>query len=176
MNIAQKPISGEVWTGKANYQIKRLDKAVRFTLIYSRNSSTNDTIKYKSSTAQLSTILSRKKTMLMINIGHSNIDAGSYETAYPVYNNSWFTNASLSGTINEQIQLSGGIDLTKAGPGISKYGCFVSSGYSFPKLPLTVRGNFRYSNFRMTETAGRQQLVSGGIELSWRIREKIYTD
>ncbi|KAA5532222.1 hypothetical protein F0919_15600 [Taibaiella lutea] len=176
LNIAQKPISGEVWTGKANYQIKRQDRAIRFTLIYSRNSSTDDTIQYKSSTAQLSTMLSKKTTMLMVNIGHSNIDAGSYETAYPIYNNSWFANASLGGMVGESIQLTGGIDITKAGPGISKYGCFVSSGYAFKKLPLTIRGNFRYSNFRMAETTSRQQLVSGGIELSWRIKEKLYTD
>lgn len=176
LNIAQKPISGEVWTGKASYQIKRLDKAVRFNLIYNHNSSTNDTVQYKSSTTQFSTILSKKTTMLLFNIGHSNIDAGSYETAYPIYNNSWFTSVSLSGMVSENVQLTGGVDATKAGPGISKYGCFVSSGYAFKKLPLTVRGNFRYNNFRMAESTNRQQLVFGGIELSWRIKEKIYTD
>lgn len=176
LNIAQKPIAGEVWTGKANYQIKKLDKAVRFTLIYNQNKSTNDTIKYSSSTWQFNTILSKKSTMLSLGVGHSNINTNQFETAYPLYNESYFMNTFLSGTIKEKIFLSGGIDMTKAGGGIAKYGCFISSGYSFDKLPFAIRTNFRYNNYKMEEVAGREQLVSGSITLLWKIKEKLYTD
>lgn len=176
LNIAQKPISGEVWTGKASYQIKRLDKVIRLAFIYNSNASTNDTIQYSSTTAQFNVVLTKKTSNLMLNFGHSDINTNLLETVYPIYNNSWFGNASISGMIKEDILLSGGIDLTKAGPGISKYGCFISSGYTFKKLPLKISGNFRYNNFRMEELSGRQQLISGGVELTWHIKEIIYTD
>jgi hypothetical protein len=174
LNIEQKPILGEVWTGKMNYQIKRKDKAIRFTLLYNRNTSTMDTVKYGSALIQFSTIYSRKSTMFSLNLGSSDINTDYIETTYPVFNHSKFINVAASGNVLPGVILSGGTDMATTNAGISRYGFFVGSGYTFKRLPVMLRANFRYSNYRMEELTGWKQLYSGAIELAWRFKVKLF--
>jgi hypothetical protein len=174
LNIEQKPILGEVWTGKLNYQIKRKDRAIRFTLLYNRNTSSMDTVKYGSALVQFSTIYSYKSTMLALNLGSTDINTDYIETAVPLFNHSKFMNLAASGQVLPQLMLSGGTDLALASAQISRYGFFVGTGYSFKKLPVMIRANFRFSNYRLDEMAAWKQLYSGGIELAWRFKMKIF--
>jgi hypothetical protein len=174
LNIEQKPILGEVWTGKINYQIKKKNRAIRFTLLYNRNTSTMDTVKYGSTLVQFNTIYSYKATMLSLNLGSSKINTDFIETAYPAFNNSKFANVSASGSIASGLIVTGGTDAAIANTVISRYGIFVGSGYTFKKLPVMIRANFRYTNYRLTELIGWKQLYSGGIELAWRFKAKLF--
>jgi hypothetical protein len=174
LNIEQKPILGEVWTGKVNYQVKRKDRAIRFTLLYNRNTSTMDTVKYGSDLVQFNTIYSYKSTMLSLSLGSSKINTDFIETAYPAFNNSKFANVSASGSVATGLTLTGGTDIALANATISRYGAFVGSGYTFKKLPVMIRANFRYTNYRLTEVIGWKQLYSGGIELAWRFKAKLF--
>ncbi|MFA6057860.1 MAG: hypothetical protein WC756_06665 [Taibaiella sp.] len=174
LNIEQKPILGEVWTGKINYQIKKRDRAIRFTLLYNRNTSTMDTVKYGSALIQFNTIYSYKTTTLSLNLGSSKINTDYIETAYPAFNNSKFANISASGNVATGLMLTGGTDIALANAMISRYGIFVGSGYTFKKLPFMIRANFRYTNYRLTELIGWKQLYSGGIELAWRFKAKLF--
>jgi hypothetical protein len=176
LSIEQKPILGEVWTGKVNYQIKKRDRAIRFTLLYNRNTSTMDTVKYGSTLVQFNTIYSYKATMLSLSLGSSKINTDFIETAYPAFNNSKFANVSASGTVAPGLTLTGGTDLALANATISRYGAFVGSGYTFKKLPVMIRANFRYTNYRLTEAIGWKQLYTGGIELAWRFKAKLFSD
>lgn len=174
LNIEQKPILGEVWIGKINYQIKKRDRAIRFTLLYNRNTSTMDTVKYGSALVQFNTIYSYKTTTFSLNLGSSKINTDYIETAYPAFNNSKFANISASGNVATGLMLTGGTDIALASAMISRYGIFVGSGYTFKKLPFMIRANFRYTNYRLTELIGWKQLYSGGIELAWRFKAKLF--
>jgi hypothetical protein len=70
--------------------------------------------------------------------------------------------------------LTGGTDVALANAMISRYGVFIGSGYTFKKLPFMIRANFRYTNYRLTEVIGWKQLYSGGIELAWRFKAKLF--
>lgn len=176
LNIAQKPLLGEVWTGKANYQIKKRSRAIRFTLMYSRNTSSMDTVKYGSTLLQFSTIYSYKTTMVSCNIGSTDIHTDYITTAYPAFNNSRFANIAASGALFPALVVSGGTDVATTAMGLSRYGFFAGSSYAFKKLPVMIRANFRYSNYRLDESAGWKQLYSGSIELAWRLKVKLFDD
>lgn len=173
LSIEQKPILGEVWTGRLNYQIKKRDKAIRFVLLYNKNTGTMDTIQYGSSLLQFTTMLSRKATMLSINIGTNNIHTSYIQTAFPAFNNSKFINVT-AGTSLAQINVNGGLDLAASTIGLSRYGAFTGIAYTFRRLPFMVRTNFRFNNYRLEEGMGWKQLYSGGIELAWRFKVKLF--
>jgi len=174
LNIEQKPLLGEVWTGKATYQIKKLSRALRFSLIYNRNNSTMDTVQYGSTLIQFSTIYSRKTTMLSLNLGSTDIRTDYIPVAYPAFNQSRFISLSAGGMVMPQLMVSGGGDMAGTAMGISRYGCFAGSTYSFRALPVTIRAGFRYSSYRLEEAAGWKQLYSGSLELAWRFRAKLF--
>lgn len=174
LSIEQKPIQGEVWTGKANYQIKKKGRVIRFTLLYNRNTSTMDTVKYSSTLVQFNAIYSYKMTTLSLNLGSAKINTDFIETAYPDFNNSKFANVSASGNVMSSLALTAGIDVAFANAMISRYGAFIGSGYTFKKLPVMIRANFRYTNYRLTEVIGWRQLYSGSIELAWRFKVKLF--
>jgi hypothetical protein len=125
---------------------------------------------------QFNTIYSYKATMLSLGLGSSRINTDFIETAYPAFNNSKFANVSASGTVAPGLTLTGGTDLALANATISRYGAFVGSGYTFKKLPVMIRANFRYTNYRLTESIGWKQLYTGGIELAWRFKAKLFSD
>lgn len=174
LSIAQKPIMGEVWTGKLSYQIRKPNRAIRFTLLYNRNTSTADTLKYGSSLVQLNTILTHKASMLSLNLGYSQINTDAIPVAYPAFKDSKFINIAAGNTFFEDLMLSGGVDLAASRSFLSRYGIFISGGYQFRKLPVMIRANFRYNNYKMDEAAGWKQLCSAGIELAWRLRFKLF--
>lgn len=174
LNIAQKPIQGEVWTGKINYQIKKQNRALRFTLLYNRNNSTMDTVNYSSSLLQFNTVYTYKTTMLSLNLGSSRINTDYITVAYPAFNNSQFGNIAAGGLVLQTVQLSGGTDIATTSMGISRYGFFLGSGYTFKKMPVMIRANFRYSNYRLSELAGWKEVYSAGIELAWRFKLKLF--
>jgi hypothetical protein len=173
LDIAQKPILGEVWTGKLNYQVKKLSRALRFTLLYNRNTSIIDTLRYGSTLVQFSTIYSKGTTQLGINAGSTVINTTAYETAYPAFNNSQFVNVMAGGSLIQQLSVSGGADMARNKSGISRFGFFTGFVYTFKRMPLMLRTNFRYGNYRPDILAGWKQLYSGGVELVWRFKFKI---
>ncbi len=173
LNIEQKPILGEVWTGKASYQIKRQNRAVRFTLLYNRNTSTMDTVRYGSTLVQFNAIYSYKTTVLSLNLGSSKINTDFIETAYPAFNNSKFAGVSASGNLAGALMLTAGTDIALANAMVGRYGAFVGGGYNIEKLRVMIRANFRYTNYRLTEVLGWKQLYAGGIELAWRFKTKL---
>jgi hypothetical protein len=174
LNIEQKPILGEVWTGKINYQIKRKDRAIRFTLLYNRNTSSMDTVKYGSALVQFNTIYSYKTTMFSVNVGSTKINTDIVEITYPAFNNTKFINISASGNLLNAFTITGGSDLALANAQIARYGFFVGSGYTFKRMPVMIRANFRFTNYQLSELLPWKQLYSGGLELAWRFKMKLF--
>lgn len=173
LNIEQKPIVGSVWTGRLSYQLKKLNRALRFSLVLNQNSSLMDTVAYESSVIQWNTIYTHYSTMLALNLGYTRLHTDGIETTYPAFNNGWFANIMLGGNIRQHINLNGGIDLATSAIGLSRYGLHVGGNYSFKKFPVMLRANVRYSNYRLEVSDAWQPLYSGGLELAWRFNMKL---
>jgi len=173
LNIAQKPLYGEVWTGRTNYQIKRMDKAVRFTLLYNHNTSIMDTMSYGSTLVQFTTILSDKTKMLSLNFGFSDVNTGHQVVLNPAYNKSRFAGIMGSFMLAGNINITAGTDVAWSSIGLSRYSFLLGSAYTFSRIPVMIRTNFRYSNYKLDEVNGWKQLYSGGIELAYRLNMKL---
>ncbi|UZJ63997.1 hypothetical protein OKW96_16515 [Sphingobacterium sp. KU25419] len=173
LNIEQKPLLGEVWTGRANYQIKRLSRALRFTLLYNKNNSTMDTVQYGSTLVQFSTIYSQQATMLSLNIGVTKINTDYVAMPFPAFNNSQFMSVAAGGQVTKNMMLNGGTDVARSRIGLSRYGFFLGANYNLGQTGISIRGNFRYSNYKLVEGMGWKPVLSGGLELAWRFRTKL---
>lgn len=174
LNIQQKPLIGDVWTGKASYQFKRQGRVFRFSLVYNRNNSIMDTVNYSSTLWQFNTIYSFKALMLSFNLGGSDIRTDYLVTAWPAFHKSQFAGLAASGAAGSRLQLNGGLDLARTDMGISRYGLSAGLGYGFVRLPLRLRLNGRYARYLPGEGADWQTLCGGGIELSWRFTCKLF--
>jgi len=173
LSIAQKPLYGEVWTGRASYQVKRLDKAIRFTLLYNRNTSIMDTVSYGSTLVQLTTILSDKTRMLLLNLGFNDVNSGQQPLLNPAYNKSRFAGATGSFMVAGNLNLTAGSDVAWSRMGFSRYSFLAGTAYTFKNVPVMVRASFRYSNYKLNELTGWKQLYTGGIELAYRLNMKL---
>lgn len=173
LNIEQKPMIGSVWTGRISYQIKRPAFALRWHATFNRQQSIMDTLEYSNSLLQINTIYTRGTTMLALTVGSNQLQSGKEVAAFPAYNSGLFATVSAAGKLTEMLLVSGGWDIARNKMGWSRYGFFLSPIYNFRKLPFSIRGNFRYTNYIMDEVQGWRTLLSGGLELSWRFRYKL---
>jgi hypothetical protein len=166
-------VLGEVWTAKANYQIKKKTYALRFSLVYNKNTSIMDTLNYSSSMLQLNTLYSTTSQSLMLTLGRSGIQSTSITVPYPAFNNSSYL--MLSGTQQFGKGTGAGLstDIAVNEAGLAKYGWGCNGFYRLPKQPLTIRLNFRNSNYKMAETTAWENLYGGSLELLWQINTKL---
>jgi hypothetical protein len=170
LDIPQRPLIGEVWTGRATYQLKKKEYNVRFTAIYNHNTSILDTIQTNASVTQFNTIWQDKKQMLMLNIGRT--ENSGIDTA-AIHLTTTFLDISASRIFNERWSLSGGLDMGVARFGLSKYGATVGCQYVFQKIPITIRAMTRYNSYGLEERRPWRQLLGGSLDVLWRFRFKV---
>lgn len=173
LNVAQKPVLGAVWTAKANYQIKKKTYALRFSLVYNKNTSIMDTLDYSSSMIQLNTLYSTATQSLMLTLGRSGIQSTSVTVPYPAFNNSSYLMLNGSQQFGKGTGAGLSTDIAVNEMGLAKYGWGCNGFYRLPKQPLTIRLNFRNSNYKMAETQSWQHLYGGSLELQWQINTKL---
>lgn len=169
-NIPQRPVVGEVWTGKLTYQIKNKIASFRMTAIYNRNSATVDTNQSRSTIAQLNLIYTRGKTNLMLNAGRTQVQASSLS---PVHLPTNFLTVAAGYIFNKQWNVSAGQDIGMTKAGLSRYAANIGAGYCFKKLPLAIRTGFRYNRYKLTEGGGWKQLYAGMLDMNWQFRFKM---
>ncbi|MGE8426292.1 MAG: hypothetical protein ACN6O7_00380 [Sphingobacterium sp.] len=173
LNVPQKPVLGEVWTAKANYQIKKKTYALRFSLVYNKNTSIMDTLNYSSSMLQLNTLYSTATQSLMLTLGRSGIQSTSITVPYPAFNNSSYLMLSSTQQFSKGTGVGLSTDIAVNETGLAKYGWGCNGFYRLPKQPLTIRLNFRNSNYKMAETTAWEHLYGGSLELVWQINTKL---
>lgn len=173
LSISQKPLLGEVWTGRVNYQIKKQDRVIRFALTYNKNQSTMDTVTYGSNLVQGSIIYSKKSAMVALTLGQTQVNPGVVELAYPVYNNNQFVNVSGSYPVLKNLNMTAGLDLANTAMGIGRYGFLLGGVYAFKKTPVLLRANYRYNNLKMEENLGWKPIYSGSVALVWRMSSEL---
>jgi len=170
--IQQKPVLGEVWTAKVNYQVKRKHYSLRFTLVGNKNNSILDTFRYGSSMLQFSTIYTTAKTNISTNIAYSNIRSGIETAVLPAFNNS--VNIGLSGGRTlKKISLNGAVDIGFNESGICKYGAGLNAMYRLQQIPLSVRANCRLMQYKLNPGDPWNNLVFAGLTMNWQLKMKV---
>ncbi|RYD98698.1 MAG: hypothetical protein EOP54_06785 [Sphingobacteriales bacterium] len=172
LQIQQKPVVGEVWTGKLNYQIKRKHYSLRFALVGNKNNSILDTLKYGSTMVQFNTIYTTAKTNLSANIAYSSINTGIQDAILPAFNNS--INIGLAGGRNlKMVSLNGTVDMGFNESGICKYGAGLNALYRLPQVPVSIRVNCRLMQFKLNPADPWTNLIFAGLTLNWQLKMKL---
>lgn len=172
LNVPQKPILGSVWTGRTSYQVRKLGRSWRFAILFNKNNSLVDTLKYSSTLVQGMVIYTEGAVMASLNAGLSGIDAAASDP-YAALNNNGFAGISAAFPVGRRVSLSAGLDGAVCRFGWSKAGGSVGGIYTFKRLPLMIRVNFRNSNDRLEENAGWKSLYFGTVQMSWRLKMKL---
>jgi hypothetical protein len=174
LSIEQRPMFGSVWTSRLNYQIKRQHHTWMFVLLYNRNVSLTDTVRYGSSLLQFTVSYSTGVQHTILGIGSSRIESNvSLDDANPFFNPSRFVNIMTGREMGGGKSLSGGGEVAFGDLGLSRYSLFTSANWRLPKLPFSLRATFRYTNYRATDSQGWKQLYAGGLELVWQFRKQL---
>lgn len=171
--VPQRPLLGAVWTGRANYQLRRHDgNSWRFTAVYNKSTSEIDTSHYSSDLMQLNVIYTARTWMLTGSVGNTDQTANDRPSEVPAHVRTIF--GMLSGTcpLSKQASLSGGTDLGFAAFGLSRCGVNTTLAYRFEKVPFAVRGSARWSKYRLS-AEGWKELYSGSIDLVWQLKMKL---
>lgn len=172
LQIQQKPVLGEVWTAKVNYQVKRKTYSLRFTLVGNKNNSILDTLKYGSTMVQFSTIYTTAKTNISTNIAYSSINTGIQDAVLPAFNNS--INVGLAGGRTlKVIGINGSVDLGFNESGVCKYGLGLNAMYRMQQAPLSIRANCRLMQFKLNPADPWNNLVFAGLTLNWQLKMKL---
>jgi len=173
--IPQRPLTGSVWTGRANYQWKQTGgRSWRFSAIYNKSTSTMDTSSYGSNLLQLNINYSTKTWMLLGSAGNmdQSINGGLVAEA-PAHMRTTFGMLSGSYTLDAQTNLTGGGDIGVAGFGLSKYGLQAGVAYRLKRLPLTVRLTGRYTQYRLSTAEVWKPVYGGSVDMLWQFKMKL---
>jgi len=175
LSIPQRPLIGSVWTGKGSYQWKKHGRSLRFILLYSKNVSSMDTVKYGSSLMQFTTMYTVKLLTASIMAGSMQM-SGTNENIGGIIttpNKMQFVNLTANYLLGQQVSLSGEQDFGVADFGFCRYSAACGIAYTFLHAPFIVRTNIRYSDYELSPGEGWKQLYSGNIELTWQFKYKM---
>jgi hypothetical protein len=196
LTVQQRPVMGEVWTGRASYQIKRSGGVVyRFSAVLNRSTSKTDSLAYGADLLQLNASYTKKVFSIMLSGGQSALNNGqsgapAADTLNAAHVRTTFLMASGAYTLKSGVSLSGGIDLGRADYGLSRWGLNAGISYRTARLPLSIRATGRYGAYRLPAYSGEirydqpdgtdgaapmswRKLVGGSLELGWTFKQKV---
>ncbi|MDI9320989.1 MAG: hypothetical protein QM530_11050 [Phycisphaerales bacterium] len=167
-NIPQRPVQGEVWTARSSYQIKRHKNVHRFTMMYNKNTSTSDSFSYSSSTAQLGYIytcpaISVSASFSRIELPNNFADGSGIISSY-------ISSLSVNKTFFKSLSVSLSPDMSNCTWGLQRISGTVGLVYRMNNKPLLFRTMFRYSKFKLNETAEAQELYAGQMGMNWQFK------
>ncbi|MES2477735.1 MAG: hypothetical protein V4561_01520 [Bacteroidota bacterium] len=168
LQIAQRPILGEVWTARSSYQIKRHKNVHRFTLMYNKNSSTADTISYSSSTAQLGYIYSNPKLSVTASVSRIELPNNFADGTGLI--SSYISSIGVNKTIGKSLNVSVSPDISICSWGLQRLSGTVGIVYRMNNKPLTFRTMFRYSNYKLKAADDATELYAGQMGFNWQFK------
>ncbi len=176
LSIPQHPLIGSIWTGKATYQLKRAGgKSFRFMFLYSKNTSSMDTVSYGSTLLQLTCMYTIKQLMLSVTGGQMKLSGTNTDSLATMPNNTKFMSLTGSYSLSKQFNISGGQDFGFADFGFCRYALNGGIVYRFMKIPVITRINLRYNTYELDHTQPWKNLYSGNIDLTWQFKSKMQT-
>lgn len=174
LNIPQRPMTGEVWTGRASYQIKKHKIIHRFTLVYNQNTSNMDSVAYSSRMAQAGYILTVRQDSYTLTTGWTSMPVS--DTSIGVNNtvnlSTWFASVGGSKSLTPQVSVSLAEEIAIADFGLQRMSSSAGVQYRFARWPLALRMQLRYTNYKLTEQSQRTNLYAGQLGLNWQFKMK----
>lgn len=168
LQIAQRPIQGEVWMARSSYQIKRHKNVHRFTFMYNKNSSTADTISYNSNTAQLGYIYTCPA--ISLNASLSRVELPNNFTDGTGIISSYITTIGVTKAIGKSWNVSLSPDLSVCTWGLQRYAGTAGVVYRMSNKPLTFRLMMRYSNYKLKQADVPLELYAGQMGMNWQFK------
>jgi len=168
LSIAQRPLIGSVWIAQSSYQFKRIKCHHRFLFSYNRNSSSMDTDVYKNITVQAGYILTQKTNVMNVNVGWTR--QPQFFSTTELSSTNYFTNASVSKNLKDDISINLGQDISHANFGIQRIATTIGAMYVLKRKPISIRLNVRYANFKQSEVAEEERIWSSQVGLNWLIK------
>lgn len=174
MLIPQRPLFGNVWTCKANYQYKKDNQIYKILLLFNKSNSSLDTTQISNELFQLSFFYLNKSSMTNLSISKINFNSTT-PTSIPSwhYQNSYMISMGENYTWKKNIQTNVGLDLGVSKYGISSMGGNVGITYRAPKSSMIYRLNTRYMHFKLQETTNWQNVFRGTLDIIWQFRYKL---
>lgn len=175
--IPQRPIIGDVLTGKISYQYKRKDKLAQFQLLLNRSKSTIDTVENESNLFQFSANYTTKRNSTFLSISRidNRASAGVMASSWH-FNNKYMLSICESVVVNDKLNSNMGIDLGLSQFGVSSKGINAGVSYKTVKLPLVYRAQFRYARYKITEAESWTDIIRCTIALNWQFKYNIQKD
>lgn len=167
-NIPQRPIQGEVWTARSSYQIKRHKNVHRFTMMYNKNTSTSDSFSYSSSTAQLGYIYTCPAISISANFSRIELPNNFADGSGIV--SSYISSVTLNKTFFKSLSVSLSPDMSNCTWGLQRLSGTLGLVYRMSNKPLLFRTMFRYSKFKLNQTADAQELYAGQMGMNWQFQ------
>lgn len=163
--VSQRPLFGEVRTAQASYQIKRRGgTSHRFSLSYNRNATTNDTLIYRSVTAQAGYLYADKNWMASLNGGWMELPMAAPE-GYSS-GSSCFVSASGARAFG-RITAHAAQDLALAPFGLQRLSTTAGAAYKLKTAPLSLRLTLRYTHYRQDAVSPAGSLLAAQLGFGW---------
>lgn len=196
LGIPQRPLLGEVWTGRATYQIRRSHGvSYRFSAVFNRSTSQIDSLAYGADLLQFNASYANRIWMLSLSGGRSVLNnamggAQAADTVNAAHLATTFLMTSCAYSLKSGVSLSGGVDIGKAFYGLSRWGVNAGCAYALSALPIRLRTAVRYGGYRLPAYSGAvsyerlegtgaapamswRQLISGSLELAWTFKQRV---
>lgn len=175
--IPQRPIIGDVFTGKISYQYKRKDKLAQFQLLLNRSRSTMDTVENGSNLFQFSASYATKRNSSFLSLSRIDNQASAAVLASSWhFNNKYMLSVSENLVVSEKLSSTMGIDLGLSQFGVSSKGLNAGLSYKTVKLPLVYRAQFRYARYKITEAESWNDIIRCTIALNWQFKYNLQKD
>ena len=164
----QRPLLGEVWLARGNYQLKRPGGIYhRFTLAYNGNrSSGGDSVDYKSTTVQAAYNYTARKLNLGINAGFMELPVSAHPQSGYAGGRSWFCNTNISKSL-KSLSVQVGNEVAFASMGLQRFSFLAGGAYRFPKAPVSLRLSTRYSCYKLTSADPYSSLLAVQMGFGW---------
>lgn len=174
LGIPQRPLFGEVWTGKASYQLRKDKNIYRFMLLFNHSGNKMDTTQTKNELFQFSFYMMNKTNMTSLSVTKMNFVATSQETIASWHaQNSYMISIAQGYAIQKNINTSAGIDLGLSKFGLSSIGGNAGISLRSPKPQLTYRLNARYTQYRLEENNSWLKVLRGTLDITWQFKYKL---
>lgn len=167
-NIPQRPMLGEVWTGRGTYQIKHGKRVHRFTVLFNKNSSSSDTLHYSASTAQAS--YNYTCPAISVNGSFSRIELPVNFADGTGMMSSYVLGAGIGKQISPSVHLSFNPDLSFCSWGIQRISSTLGVAYKFQNKPLAIRILLRYATYKTKQTDPTTGLYAGQLGINWQFK------
>jgi len=173
LSVPQRPLIGQVWTGKATYQLRKSGRTLRLLLLYTGNETTMDTTAYSNKLLQGTCIYNDKKINGTLTVGTMYQHSSGTVSSQTPDGNTRFINITAGYAINKKINVSGGQDVGFNSFGVCRYATNASVLHQSLKAQFMIRICARFNTYRLTAGEQWKEVISGNMEITYRFKGKL---